>query len=245
MQGNILSYVLTGYAIYSAIRNKNTLAEQIDRIVDIEKSQEGLSSEVEKLTTTTYSLLDKNLRINYTLILGRPTSMSKLSGSLHYTIHNDSAENTYLLKALMFQPIIGTTFCNTSAQKLLALQLGTGARITPGGQVSGRVGFNNLGLGSTVVRSVSDALLEKFHKSEGWDKLGDRYATIQGGCEADVWLLANAPYVDSAHDYIVSRREVKGALMWHGGNYLPGNSTVKDGFGAPLKFNDAKEMFRI
>lgn len=242
MSGNILSYALTGYAIYSALKNKSTLAEQLDRIVDIEKNQDSLSSEVDKLLTTTYTLLDESLKVDYTFIVGRPTNMNRLSGSIHFMIRNTSDKNTYLAKAIMFTPILGTVIGNLSTQRLFALGFSTGVRIEPGAEYSGRIAFNNLELSKDIVKTVNDKLLEKFHKAEGWDKLGDRYATIQGGCEADVWLMANAPYVDSAHDYVVSRREVKGDLMWHGGNYLPGNTTPKDGL---LGFGVVKQMFNL
>lgn len=251
MQNNILSYILTGYALYSVISNKNALQEQLQRIIDLEGGQSDLSEKVEELTTKTYNLLDESIIADYSLVFGRPTSRSKLSASLHFTIRNLSKTNTYIVKGIMFTPIIGTTICNTPTQKLFNLYWKTGVRIAPSMSVNFRMSYNNLKLPADVYNIVSSYLLEQFRTAEGWEKLGDKYATISGGCMSDVWIVANAPYIDAAHDYIITRREVEGNLEWHGGNYLPGNtgndnnSAVETKYGTILNYAGAKELFRI
>lgn len=251
MKGNVLSYILAGYALYNALSNKRALDEYSSAVDDLKKGQDGLEDKIEEMTTTTRNLLDENLTVDYTLVCGRPTSMSKLSASLHFTINNLSDKNTYIVKGIMFTPILGTTICNTSAQKLLNLYWSSGVRLAPKASSSFRLSFNDLNLPKDVFTTVSNYLLQQFHNAAGWDKLGDKYASVQGGCLSDIWLLANAPYIDSIHDYLITRREVKGNLDWHGGNYLPGNtnsSTYKDyetKMGTVLKFSSAQEVFRL
>ena len=244
MKSSIISFALTAYAVYSALKNKSRLNEQLDRIVDIENNQELLDSAVKDLTTKTYNLLDQNIKVDYTFICGRPTSMKKMSGSLHFTITNTSTTNTYIIKAVMFEPILGTTICTgLNGQKLMNLYWKAGVALPPGHSYSRYICYNDLKLESDVLATVWNDILTKFQKNLGWSKLGDRYGKIENGCSADIWVLANAPYVDAAHDYVISKTGQPGLLYWHGGNYLPG-STPKEA-GEILKLNAAKEVFRL
>lgn len=241
MNTNILSYALTGYALYTAIANKSKLDKQLERIVDIETGQNVLSEEVAKITKTTHTLIDESLKVEYTFICGRPTSMKKLSGSLHFTITNTSPDHTFLVRGIMFTPILGTTFCNASTSALFDLYWPAGIFLEPGQSVSRRIAYNDLKLDPTTFSTVYKAIEAKFMKSQNWKELGDKYAQISDGCSADLWILANAPYVDSLHDTIVRRRGVSGTLYWHGGNYLPGKT--KQDQGAILSYNKVKEIF--
>lgn len=240
-----ISFALAAYALYSAISNKKELEEQIEdelkRLVDVEKNQEILSEEVAKQLQTTHSLLEDCIQINYTLIVGRPTSMKKLSASLHFTVRNTSTQNTIIVKGVQFTPIIGTTFANTSSQALFNLFWPEGYKLLPQAERSWRMSYNNLKLDASTFGNVYEALTKKFGAAAGWEKLGDSYYSIPGGCNADVWCIVNAPYVDGTQDYIIKRFDQSGELQWHGGNYLPGSTD--DVMGRTLKFVEAQEVF--
>ena len=241
MKPNILSYALTAYALYNALTAKNELKEQQERITDILNNQEDLAAEVDKLTVTTHTLIGDDLKVAYSLVLGRPTSMSRLSGSLHFTITNTSTKNTYIVKGIQFTPILGTTFCNDQSNRLFNLYWKAGVTLVPGMNMQRRIAHNNLQLDSSTFKTVCDAVLEKFHAAYLWNKLGDQDAELTNKCSADVWLLANAPYVDGARDHVILHRGMAGNLRWRGGNYLPGG-TNKDQ-GEILPFYEAKRVF--
>lgn len=241
MNKNIISYALTAYAVYSAIANKRKLDEQIDRIVDIESDVDSLSSDVAETLKTTRTLLEQDLQVSYTFICGRPTDMNKLSGSIHFSIHNKSDKRTYIAKGIMFTPILGTTFANASSQSLFNLYWSAGKQIPPGATLNGRIAYNNLKLKDDVFAEVYGTIDHKFRAAEGWDKLRDKYAQIENGCSSDVWVLANAPYVDAAHDYVIEKKGLPGVLYWHGGNYWPGSTDKYQG--KILNFREAEEVF--
>lgn len=247
MKSNVISICLTAYALWSAIANRNKLDTQLERIVDLENSQSELESEVTNLAKTTYTLLDKDLSLEYWFVTGRPTSMTKLAGMLTCQLTNKSQKNTYILKALQFTPIIGTTFANKSGEKLFNLYWKNGVRLEPGESKLFHICWNNMKLDSETFGIVYDKLTDMFCQAAGWQKLGDKYYTIENGCKTDLWILANAPYVDAVHDVLIQRKNVSGGIMWHGGNFLPGNTRSGDSafnMGATvLNFNEAKQVF--
>ena len=231
------------YALYNAFSNKKQLEEQGRIIDDIGKDNDEISKKVDDLLIKTSTLLDKDLAVTYTMIFGRPTDMNKLSASLHFTITNKSTENTYIVRGIQFLPILGTTFGNISTQKLFNLYWKTGRKVAPGGSINGRIAYNNLNLDKETFGLVYGTIDHMFRAAEGWDKLRDKYATIQNGCEADIFIRANAPYIDAARDYIVQREAAKGDLMWHGGNYLPGSTPSEQG--NILTFDEARQVFKV
>ena len=85
----------------------------------------------------------------------------------------------------------------------------------------------------------------------GWSKLGDETKYVPNGVNSDIWILANAPYMDAAHDYVSEIRNQAGVLGWHGGNYMPGTNDFtywdaeqRQG-GDVLKFETAREVFKL
>lgn len=231
MNSNFISYALTAYALYNAITSKNKLAQQQQSIEDIIRSQDELSEEVQQLTTKTRKQMDNDLQFDYTLILGRPTSMKKLSGALHFSITNKSTKNTYTVQGFQFVPTLGEAFANGNGGGLFNTQF-NGLQLEPGETFNARLSFNNLRVPETSLGVINDKILQIFNDKYSWKKLGDEDATVSGACKADVWLRCGAPYLDPSHYYIIEKHNVAGDLRWHGGNYLPGNP--RKGFGGIL-----------
>lgn len=235
MNSNFISYALTAYALYNAITSKNKLAQQQQSIEDIIKSQDELSEEVQQLTTKTRKQMDNDLQFGYTLILGRPTSMKKLSGALHFSITNKSTKNTYQVQAFQFIPTLGEAFCNREGGALFNMRF-SNLELEPGETFNARLSWNDLTVSVLSLGVINDKILQIFNDKYSWNKLGDEDATVSGACKADVWLRCGAPYLDPSHYYIIEKHNVAGDLRWHGGNYLPGNP--KRSFGGSFYYTD-------
>lgn len=250
MNSNVISLALTAYALYSAIASKSKLDKLDERVVDMQSQADDVQAQLDDLTTKIPSRIDRDLDFAYTLILGRPTDMNKLSGALHFSIRNKSDKNTYIVNGFQLIPTIGADICNSESSNLLNLRF----RVTlkPGDQVNGRLSYNNLKVARTELGAVNQKLLDIFSKAFGWTKLGDNDETVNGACEADLWLNVSAPYLNPNQAYVVERFGVKGDLRWHGGNYLPGNPKTIPGtdiyyneYGTVMGYHTAAKLFGL
>lgn len=250
MNSNVISLALTAYALYSAIASKPKLNKLDERVVDIIDQVDDLTTKVDDLTTKIPSRINQDIDFTYTLILGRPSDMNKLSGALHFSIRNKSDKNTYIVNGFQLIPTVGAGICNSESSNLLNMRIGV--TLKPGDQFNGRLSYNNLNVARTDLGAVNQKLLDIFNKAFGWTKLGDDDKTVNGACEADLWLNVSAPYLNPNQAYVVEKFGVKGDLRWHGGNYLPGNPKTIPGteiyyneYGTVMGYHAAAKFFGL
>lgn len=238
---NILSYILTAYAVYTAWKNAKAQAELEASLQDVKTDQELLNDKVDSKLSTVASLLQNDLEIKYMLRVGRPTNMHKLSARLDFSIKNNSTTNTYVVRAIRFIPNLGVQIGITNTEKLFNMYWPSGIIITPGHTREYYISYNDCKIDTSMIASIWEFLLQKFHTAFGWDKLGNTKAEIADGVTAAITVRAGAPYIDATQDIVWTDRDVPGVLRWVGGMFSPGG-TPKD-FGKTYSWREAKEVF--